>query len=88
MNETIKELTLMLLYLTSWEEKEKYFPEPVLRSWKGYPFEVLNELAEEGYLLQGKHPSKSRSVILTDKGVEKAKELKKKYLGSEYSEIK
>ena len=45
LNEKIKELTLMLLYLTSWEENEiglKY-----KRSWKGYDFDVLNELCKQ-----------------------------------------
>ena len=50
MEEKIKELTLLLLYLTSWEEKD-YFGE-LRRSWKGYPFDVLNELTDEN-LIQG-----------------------------------
>jgi len=81
MEEIIKELTIMLLYLTRWEEKEGHFPKPLLKSWKGYPFGILNKLDEEGYLYQGKHPSRSKSVVLTDKGIQKAEELKRKYLG-------
>jgi len=38
----IEELTLLLLYLTSWEETGDVI-EATLRSWKGYPFEVLNK---------------------------------------------
>lgn len=45
MDEKIKDLTLLLLYLTSWKEHE--FPFELRRSWKGYPFEVLNELTDQ-----------------------------------------
>jgi hypothetical protein len=70
----IKELTLMLLYLTSWEENEiglKY-----QRSWKGYDFDVLNELSEEELIYDGK---RSKSIAFSDEGIEKAKVLLKKH---------
>ena len=73
-NDKIKELTLMLLYLSSWEENEmgmKY-----RRSWKGYDFDVLNELAEEELINDGR---RSKSVSFNDIGIEKALELLKKY---------
>ena len=35
------------------------------RSWKGYPFEVLDELNEEGYIDGSKH---AKSVYLTEEG--------------------
>jgi len=76
MEKEIKELALLLLYLTSWEEKEKYMPEPLYRSWKGYPFEILNKLEEEGFITQGR---RSKSVHLTEEGIRQAEELKKKY---------
>lgn len=74
MEKEIKELTLLLLYLTSWREKE--LPEPIRRSWKGYDFDVINELADEGIINQGK---RSKSVYLTEKGIELAEKLQKKY---------
>ena len=56
---TIRELTLMLMYLTSWEERdtpemravkkkelEKY--PLVRRCWKGYDHDLLDKLSEEG----------------------------------------
>ena len=73
-NDKIKELTLMLLYLSSWEENEmgmKY-----RRSWKGYDFDVLNELAEEELINDGR---RSKSISFNDEGIEKAMELLKKY---------
>ena len=72
--ETIKELVLALLYLTPWEEKE--YDKTYHRSWKGYPFSILDELVDEG-LISGNH--KSKSVYFTEKGVEKAMEIIEKY---------
>lgn len=75
MKEQIEELTLLLLYMTSWEEKD--FSEDTRRSWKGYPFEALNKLDEEGMLTQGK---RSKSVYLSKEGIKRAKELCQKYI--------
>ncbi len=52
----------------------------VQRSWKGYPFEVLYELNEERYIDGSKY---AKSVYLTEEGLDKAKELIKKYVGKE-----
>lgn len=74
MEEKIKELTLMLLYLTSWEENNlgmKYN-----RSWKGYNFNILNELSEENCITDSK---RSKSVGITEEGIIKAKDLLKEY---------
>ncbi len=74
MEERIKELTLLLLYLTSWEENElghKYN-----RSWKGYPFETLNELRDEGYI---DGSNRAKSVYISEEGVKFVQELEKKY---------
>jgi len=75
MEQTIKELTLLLIYLTSWQEEE--FSIKIHRSWKGYPFEILNELQEEGYISGSK---RAKSVFLTEEGVTKAKEFMGKYV--------
>lgn len=71
----IKELTLLLLWLTSWEENIS--KEKIVRSWKGYDFDILNELLKDE-LVGGSH--KSKSVYLTEKGVEEAEKLEDKYL--------
>ena len=78
MDEIIKELTLLLIYLTSWEEDANFIK--VQRSWKGYPFETLDELNEEEYIDGNK---RAKSIYLTEKGVVKAQELMKKYIGQE-----
>ena len=42
MEHKIEELTLLLMYLTSWEEGKE--PYNCTKSWKGYDFEIINEL--------------------------------------------
>jgi hypothetical protein len=75
----IKDLTLMLLYLTSWEErifKESPSLGKIRRSWKGYDFDTLDKLAEED-LISASH--RTKSVLLRPEAAEKALELLKKY---------
>ncbi len=84
--DTVKDLTLMLMYLTSWEENlvpelhEKPdrlgFRPQIRRTWKGYDFGILNELTDEG-LVNARNRSKSAS--LTDEGAAKALELLMQY---------
>ena len=76
MEEKIKELTLLLLYLTSWKEND--LPGEMRRSWKGYPFEVLNELSDKD-LIRGS--VRSKSAYLTEDGIKEAEELARKYFG-------
>ncbi|MFJ5770288.1 DUF6429 family protein [Psychrobacillus sp. NPDC093180] len=78
MKKEIEELTLLLLYLTSWKEED--IPETMRRSWKGYSFEALDQLKVQDYLRGG---TKSKSVYLTEAGIEEAKQLMEKYLGGE-----
>ncbi len=75
MDEKIKDLTLLLLYLTSWKEDAGIAE--VQRSWKGYPYDVLNALTDSG-LIEGS--SRSKSVYFTDVGLMKAEELVRKYI--------
>ncbi|MEK5040761.1 DUF6429 family protein [Sporosarcina sp. FSL K6-3457] len=74
MEKQIKELTLLLLYMTSWEEEE--IPEGMRRSWKGYSFNTLDELIAEDCV---RGSNRSKSVFLTKLGIEEAKLLMKKY---------
>ncbi|MBO1912818.1 DUF6429 family protein [Sporosarcina sp. 6E9] len=78
MEDKIKDLTLLLLYLTSWKDRDD-FPE-MPRSWKGYPFYVLNELSDEDLIRDSK---RSKSVYLTGDGVKEAKALMEKYFAED-----
>ena len=75
MDEQIRELTLLLLYLTSWTEKE--YGDETQRAWKGYDFGVLDSLRDEKLI--GGNSYKSKSTYLTESGINKAKELIRKY---------
>lgn len=76
MSQVVEDLTLLLVYLTSWRE------EPVRgfiisRAWKGYDFDVLNELSEKGMITDSR---RAKSVCLTDEGVARARELERLYV--------
>ncbi len=76
MEEQIKELTLLLAYLTSWNEKDRLLKQEFKKSWKGYDFSILNKLNEEEYIYQ---ENKHKYFIWEEKGIEEAKRLMKKY---------
>ncbi len=86
MDKIKEELTLLLMYLTSWEEKGYVYnestcspeKETIKSCWKGYDFNVLNELTEKGFLYPAKH--KNKSVTLTKDGEKLAEKLIDKYL--------
>lgn len=66
----------MLLYAQSWREKvgESLY---VSRSWKGCDFDVLDRLTEKGYIVSS---CRAKSVILTDDGLKRGRELKRRLL--------
>jgi len=72
----LEDLTLLLLYVQSWREKvgESLY---VARSWKGYDFDVLDRLAKKGYV-SSSHGAKS--IILTDEGLKRGEDLKRRLL--------
>ena len=74
MNDQIDELTLLLLYLTSFSDD--YGLGEAQRSWKGYPFKSLDELRDDKYIVGS---NQSKSVYLTEEGIKKAQLLMKKY---------
>ncbi|WP_181346875.1 DUF6429 family protein [Thalassobacillus sp. CUG 92003] len=74
MKDQVDELTLLLLYLTSFTEDVGLGKEQ--RSWKGYPFGTLDALNEEHYITGSK---RAKSIFITEKGIEQARELMKKY---------
>jgi UTP:GlnB (protein PII) uridylyltransferase len=78
MVEKVKELNLLLMLLTGWEEDSRKNPgEKIFRAWKGYLFETLNQLADDKMIIQFQN---TKSVMLTEAGRQKAEELKKRFL--------
>lgn len=77
--DAMKELTLVLMYLSRFTDGESGAGPEDYYAWKGYNFKVLNELADEDYIRQGPHPSRNKLAYITDTGTSLAKELLKKY---------
>jgi len=75
----MKELTLLLLYLASWEEEPIRGAPTIHCSWKNHRFEILDALVEEG-LLATTH--RVKWVQITDDGLARACALQKNYLES------
>jgi len=71
----MKELTLLLLYLSSWEEEPIRGAPTIHRAWKNHRFEILDALAEEGLLVT---PHRAKWVRLTDEGLARAKVLEER----------
>jgi hypothetical protein len=67
-NDAIEELTLMLVYLTSWRERDG----ENRRCWKGYEFEILDRLESEGLITNTR---RARSAYLTTAGDVRARQL-------------
>ena len=85
MNERIEELTLLLMYLTSWDEESLFYDENgnldkgvTKNAWKGYSFDAINKLTDKGYLFPSKY--KNKSVTLTKEGEKLAESLMQKYI--------
>lgn len=85
MEKNIEELTLLLMYLTSWEEEgfvvdESDIPKKakIKACWKGYDFDTINSLMDKHYLYFSKH--KNKSVSLTPEGEKMAQKLVNKYI--------
>ena len=77
--EAMKELTMLLIHLSRLTQEKNFFEATDFFAWKGYDFEVLNQLDDADYIRQGARPSRSKSVYITDAGIELAQELLEKY---------
>lgn len=82
----MKELTMALIYLS--RRRDTRFGEDVLfEAWKGYEFDVLNELQDENYLIRRGRGSKS--VLIAGEGLDYAKQILEKYNISDWkTEVK
>ena len=65
----IDDCTLALLYLVSTELKDG----PEARAWKSFDWATADRLHEKGFISDPK--TKSKSVVLTEKDLARAKEL-------------
>lgn len=77
--QAMKELSMMLMYLSRFTENDRFSDGKDFYAWKGYDFDVLSELTDEDFIRQGSHPSRSKSVNITETGEQLARELMEKY---------
>lgn len=66
----VDKLALLLLYMSSWEEKTLDFS--VRRAWKGIDFAILDRLQESGLISQSRT---AKSLFLTEEGEKEARKL-------------
>jgi hypothetical protein len=69
----VDEMVLALLYLTTFDDRPGY------RAWKSHDWNALDPLHAKGYI--GDPKSKSKSVVVTEAGAERSRELFEKHLG-------
>jgi hypothetical protein len=70
--ELVDDLSLMLMYLSSWIERDSEAP----RFWKGFDFGVLDRLVEQGLISSSR---RTKSAYLTQDGVTRTRELLARY---------
>ncbi|HAT1685165.1 TPA: hypothetical protein I8Y21_006000 [Klebsiella oxytoca] len=73
--EAIDDVVLALLRLTLHDDD---------RAWKGFDWDVLNRLYERGFI--DNPVNKAKSVVLTEKGLIKSRQLFQQYFITESSE--
>lgn len=71
--ERVDEAVLALLYLTMFKDGN------VTRAWKGHDWDAINRLHEKDYIADPK--SKAKSVVITETGEAKARELFERFFG-------
>lgn len=74
--EAVKELTMLLMYLTRFHEKDRFIDVNDM-AWKGYDFDIIDKLDDDNFISQGSH--RSKSLVITEKGLEFSRELLEKY---------
>lgn len=72
------ELTMLLLYINRFHEGN-VDGRPVYRAWKGYDFSILDELDERELIFQGRNPTRTKGVTLSDEGIAYAESILEKY---------
>ena len=63
----VDDMVLALLHLTSSSDRG------IVRAWKGHDWDALDRLHEKGLISDPK--TKAKSVVLSDEGAQRAKEL-------------
>lgn len=71
--EKVAEVVLALLHLNAFQDGD------MVRAWKGFDWDAMDRLHEQGMITDPK--SKTKSVLLTQAGMERARELFERHFG-------
>jgi hypothetical protein len=71
--EKVDEMALALLFLTVFDDNG------IIRAWKGMDWEVLDRLHDKGFIHDPKN--KNKSVMFTEEGYSRCRELFEKHFG-------
>lgn len=63
----VDDMVLALLHLTSFSDRG------IVRAWKSHDWDALDRLCDKGFISDPK--TKAKSVVLSDEGAQRAKEL-------------
>jgi len=74
----VDEMVLALLHLTTFEQGRNE-----TRAWKGHDWNALDRLHAKGYMSDPK--SKAKSVVMTEEGVKRSRELFEQHFGKDES---
>jgi hypothetical protein len=69
--EKVDDMVLALLFLTTFKDKPRW------RAWKGHNWDSLDRLNQKGYISDP--ATKAKSVLLTEEGVKRSRDLFEKY---------
>lgn len=61
--QAMKELTMILMYLSRFSDERIFSEETANYAWKGYNFNILNELDDDEYIYQGEQPSRKKNIF-------------------------
>ena len=73
----VDDAVLALLWLTVFEQDKLYGA----RAWKSHDWDSMDRLHSKGFIADPK--SKAKSVVLTEEGVERSRELFERFFGQE-----
>lgn len=76
-DEAMKELTMMLMYLSRITEERDFRTATDFYAWRNYDFDTVDKLEEDENIYRSRKSNKS--VHLTEKGKDYAKALLEKY---------
>ncbi len=77
--EAMKELTMVLMYLSRFTQPRSKTEQEEFHAWKGYDYDVLKALDGADLIYLGAHPSRTKAVYLTASGLDYSKRLLEKY---------